>query len=59
MAYWKWWTVFVLTITALVISKQVVDLKYYLIDLDITHLSLVIIAIFTCTSLVIGYCMDQ
>lgn len=55
MAFWKWWTVIVLTCASVVLVNQTVDLKFYVVDSDKTHLSLVILAIFAFVSAMIGY----
>jgi hypothetical protein len=55
MAFWKFWTIFVLTAVGMVILHKSINLEYYLIQLDITHLSLVILGIFFCTNIAIGY----
>jgi len=55
MAFWKWWTVFVLTVIGIIILDGKADLPHYLFVIDVTYLSFIILTTFTCCTLLIGY----
>ena len=46
MAFWKWWTVFVLTFFAAAYAQITVGVFNYLIEMDVSRLSLVSICLF-------------
>lgn len=55
MAFWKWWTIAVLSVTAFAVSDYFFGLLNYLIETDKTLLSFVIIAIGVGCTLVMGF----
>lgn len=55
MAFWKWWTTFVLVVFGLVYAHTEVNLFYYLFELDITRLSAFIIIIFLACNIYLSY----
>lgn len=55
MAFWKWWTVFVLTIFLAAFTEAYVGISHYLFVVDVTYLSLFIIALFLLCNGFISY----
>lgn len=55
MAFWKWWSTIIITGTLLAIAEVYVGISTYLVEMDTTRLSMLILAIAVLSSLVMGY----
>ena len=55
MAFWKWWSTVIIAGTLLAITEIYVDISKYIVDMDPTRLSLLILSIVVLSSLVMGY----
>lgn len=54
MPFWKWWTIFVITIIAFIIGEHFLGIQHYLFVIDISKISLLILVLFAATSLYVG-----
>ena len=55
MVFWKWWTTIVVCIVLLVIAETNISISNYLLVLDSTKISLIILTILVACSAFIGY----
>ena len=55
MVFWKWWSTIIIASTLLAITEIYVGVTKYLVDMDPTRLSLLIVSIVVLSSLVMGY----
>lgn len=56
MAFWKWWTLFVLACVSAILLHSTYDIGGQIIEKDPTRISLLIIAIIVYFTCYIGYC---
>lgn len=55
MAFWKWWTVFVLTVFLAAFAEFQVGISHYLLTVDVTYLSVFILLMFLLCNGFISY----
>jgi hypothetical protein len=55
IAFWKWWTSFVLILASLAMGEYYLELSHYLLVADSTKISLGILLLFLLNSLYVGY----